>query len=233
MNMIWHEFDNNQEQATALAKAVADALTTLLVQQPHAVLAVSGGRSPIPFFDALSHCKLDWSRVRIMPVDERLVPTSHPDSNTALIRQHLMQHQAAAATWLPLVSDEANEAMLTNTDDAVNTAMQHFQQPDIVILGMGTDGHTASLFPQAPQLSDGIKPNYPHPLLHTSPQTAPHERITLTLPAILAAPYLFLSIQGKEKYTVLQQAIAAPSHTLPISLVLHAPEANCHVYYAH
>jgi 6-phosphogluconolactonase len=114
------------------------------------VLAVSGGKSPVPFFHALRSQPLDWSRVMITLVDERFVPADHPDSNAALVREHLLQDAAAAARFLPLVGDARDDVAELA---AANAAYQH---PTVAVLGMGEDGHTASLFPGATALADGL-----------------------------------------------------------------------------
>ncbi|WP_304334371.1 6-phosphogluconolactonase [Conchiformibius steedae] len=221
-----HTFTDARSTAIALAQAVADGLRDTLSRQPHATLAVSGGRSPIAFFQALNTQDLDWSRVNITLVDERIVPTTHNDSNTALVREYLLQNRAAAARWLPLIADGE---LAPTPAVALPFAQQHFVQPDVVVLGMGADGHTASLFPQAPQLSAALAPDAPA-LLHTSPVTAPHERLTLSLPAIERATAVFLAIGGAEKLAVYQQAAERARMDLPVSLILHSEKVRVDVY---
>ena len=217
--------------AQILADAVAQNLRDTLATQPRATLAVSGGKSPIAFFQALSQQDLDWARVNITLVDERIVPTHHADSNTGLVRQHLLQHRAAAAQWLPMIDDAASEGSLKTPADAVAFALRHYVQPDVLVLGMGGDGHTASIFPQAPQFADTVRPDYPQPLLHTSPITAPHERISMTLAAIVATPHVYLAIAGADKRRVYEAAAQAQTAQYPISYVLHSQKVNAHVIY--
>lgn len=219
------------DSAARLADAVANNLRETLTKQDRAVLAVSGGKSPIAFFQALNQADLDWSRVDVTLVDERIVPTAHADSNTALVHQNLLQNRAAAANWLPLIDNAVDEGSLKNTTQAVEFALTHFRQPDILILGMGGDGHTASIFPQAPQFDDAVRADYPQPLLHTSPITAPHERISMTLAAIERTPHIYLAIAGAEKRQVFDQAAQNKSQTFPISHVLHSKKAQTHVFY--
>ncbi|MDO5058623.1 MAG: 6-phosphogluconolactonase [Neisseria sp.] len=232
MSFDWTEFADAAAAAEGLAAAVAHNLRDTLAVKERAVLAVSGGRSPIAFFQALNQADLDWSRVDITLADERIVPVSHADSNTALVREYLLQNRAAAANWLPLIDDAADEGRLKNTADAVAFAVQHYRRPDVLVLGMGGDGHTASLFPQAPQFSDGISPDFAAPLLHTTPVTAPRERISMTLNEIIAVPHIYLAIGGAEKKAVFERAAEAQTAELPISFVLHSPKAVCNVYYA-
>ena len=192
------------------------------------MLAVSGGRSPIALFEAMAQQKLDWPNVTISLVDERLVPPLHADSNAALVRRHLLQH-AAAARFLPLVGEQTD---VSDPAAALAEAEAAFPTPDIAVLGMGADGHTASLFPQAPQLAESVSPECRSKLVHTSPVTAAHERISMSLNALAAVPQLLLSIQGADKRAVLEQASAMPSNERPISLLLHRANVHCQVYYA-
>lgn len=231
MTAIFHTFPDAAAAAQALAERVADDLRTRLATQERATLAVSGGRSPIAFFNALNQIDLAWERINISLVDERIVPFNHADSNSALVRRHLLQNRAAAARWLPVVDEQADAAALGDTAAALAFALQHHQAPDVVVLGMGSDGHTASLFPEAPQLADGLNPDYPHALLHTSPQTAPHERLSMTLAAIENAPHIYLAIGGSEKHDVYRQAAAERSTQYPISFIIHSQKADCHVIY--
>mgnify|MGYP003591255149 CR=1 FL=1 len=230
MSIQWHIQPDGVVGAEALADAVAAALQQVLAQKGSAVLAVSGGRSPIAFFKALSQKTLDWDKISVTLVDERLVPVNHADSNTGLVREYLLQNRAQAAKWLPLVGDDADEAALADTAQTVVEALQHFRQPDVLVLGMGGDGHTASLFPQAPQLAQGLD-SHAGLLLHTTPVTAPYERISMTLAAIENTAHVFLAIAGTEKKAVLQQAQAAVNQTYPISYVIHSEKVATHVFY--
>ncbi len=228
---IFTQTQNASQSAEQLAQAVAQNLRDTLAQQDRATLAVSGGKSPIAFFQALNQMDLDWARVNLTLVDERLVPTQHADSNTGLVRQYLLQNQAAVATWLPVVSDDATEDSLRNTAAAVEFALQHYVQPDVLVLGMGGDGHTASIFPQAPQFADAVRADYPKALLHTTPVTAPHERVSMTLAAIESTPHVYLSIAGAEKLAVYRQAEQAVTQQFPISYVLNSDKVNANVFY--
>lgn len=222
---------NAPQSAEQLAQAVAQSLRDTLAKQDRATLAVSGGKSPIAFFQALNQLDLDWTRVNITLVDERLVPTNHADSNTGLVRQYLLQNQAEKATWLPVVSDDATGESLKDTASAVAFALQHYVQPDVLVLGMGGDGHTASIFPQAPQFADAVRADYPQPLLHTTPVTAPHERVSMTLDAIERTAHVYLAIAGAEKLAVYRQAEQGITQQFPISYVLHSQKVNANVFY--
>lgn len=231
MTAQFTQTESPAQSAQVLADAVAQNLRDTLATQPRATLAVSGGKSPIAFFQALSQQDLDWARVNITLVDERIVPTAHVDSNTGLVRQHLLQNRAAAAQWLPLIDDAASEGSLKNPAAAVEFALRHYVQPDVLVLGMGGDGHTASIFPQAPQFADAVRADYPQPLPHTTPITAPYERISMTLAAIVATPHVYLAIAGADKRRVYEAAAQAQRAQYPISYVLHSQKVNAHVFY--
>lgn len=228
-SVIWHTFPAPAAQAAALAAAVAGCLHHCLQAQGRAVLAVSGGRSPVAFFEALAQEQLDWPNVTLTLVDERLVPPGHADSNAALVRRHLLRHAAAAARFLPLVGGQTD---VSDPAAALAAAEADFPTPDIAVLGMGADGHTASLFPQAPQLAAAVSPECRSKLVHTSPVSAAHERIGMSLNALAAVPQLFLSIRGADKRAVLEQAAASPAPERPVSLLLRRPGVRCQVYYA-
>lgn len=219
-------FSSAQESAQALAKAIANDIHTLLRQQTHLHLALSGGKSPILFFQTLNQYALDWSRVHISLVDERLVPTQHPDSNTRLLRQHFFQNRAKDASFIPLINDNCDESCLNNTQKIQQFAQQHFCLPDIVVLGMGEDGHTASLFPNLPELFETQ-----HHLVITAPQNALHRRISMTFPAIQHAKKIYLAILGSKKYAVYQNALLHTTPQLPISFLLNHHQTHLMVFH--
>jgi 6-phosphogluconolactonase len=147
--------EQRSDLAVLLANAVALALKDALVFRDRAFLVVSGGKSPVPFFEALGDQDLDWSRVDITLADERWVDESHADSNAALVRQHLLGGKAGAANWLPYVDASLNpERGLPAATRVLGRAAWPI---DVLVLGMGTDGHTASLFPASTGLADACR----------------------------------------------------------------------------
>jgi 6-phosphogluconolactonase len=204
------------DQAEALAISIGHALDLAIRVNGWAVLAVSGSRSPIPMFERLRYRPVRWEAVTVTLVDERVVPPDDPDSNGGLVRAHLLREAAGSAAFVPLIADAAEVA---DPERAVARLNQAYRQPDVIVLGMGEDGHTGSLFPDAPELQTALsdpKPGY----LVTHPASAPHVRVTLNMAAILAAERTFLAIAGEVKGKVLDRAKQGPTPALPVSIVL-------------
>ncbi|MEA3118361.1 MAG: 6-phosphogluconolactonase [Paraburkholderia sp.] len=210
-----HAFDDPRAQAGALARAVGDALNASLAASgaalsaaSRATLAVSGGTSPRAFLQALGGEPVDWRRVDVTLVDDRWVPETDPASNARLVRETLLgdaSRPVQSARFLPLVDVsspfEENVAAL-NADPA--RAL-----PDVAVLGMGEDGHTASLFADAPEWSHAIDPAAER-FVAVRPGTAPHARVSLSLAALTRIPRLFLQIAGPRKLDVLKAATRVP-----------------------
>ncbi|MGE0072587.1 MAG: 6-phosphogluconolactonase [Thiomonas sp.] len=214
-----HVCASAQEQIDRLCDAVCAALRTDLAADGRALLVVSGGRSPQALFDALATAPLDWSRVTVTLADERVVPADHPDSNAALVRGHLLRAAAAQARFIPLVDDAADPQSCAARATARWRTLA--QPPSVVVLGMGEDGHTASLFPGAAELPAALDPACPSAYVHITPPAAPHRRISLSLAAILQARRLLLSIAGQTKRAVFEQAsVPPPRAQWPISFLI-------------
>jgi len=238
-----HHLPTDAALVQALAQDIAQRLSQAIAQRGHALLCVSGGKSPIPLFKALASQALDWARVSITLVDERCVPVGHPDSNTALVQQHLLQGPAAAARfigWIP--ADHSTVAAPATWADraptlqawanAVDAALRPLWPADVVVLGMGMDGHTASLFSQAQGLAQAIAPDSRSLCTAVRPPHAPHDRLTLSLNALHAARHVALPLQGAAKRQVYELARAGASTNRPVSLVLHGTANNVAVWIA-
>ena len=229
-----HACNSAAELAWQLADTIAQSLHLAINLRGHAVLAVSGGKSPIALFAALRVLPLEWKRVTVLLVDERCVPHDHADSNTALVRTHLLQGPAAAASFVPFFDTlpaTLDDAALEALADQANTRLAAQPWPlDVAVLGMGEDGHTASLFPGAAGLAKALHGS--GPVAWTRPLNAPHARLTLTLPALLATRELVLPLLGPAKLRVYQQARLSEDDELPISLVLHQHQTPVRVWLA-
>lgn len=228
--MQFLKFSTIDQQAEQLALALSHNLKQLIAQQGRATLALSGGLSPLKFFEKLSHAQLAWNKVTITLVDERLVPTDHSASNAKLVREHFLLSQAQEAFFIDLTSNA------TTSLDAVNNANLTIPPIDIAVLGMGEDGHIASLFPYDPELHATIDPQLtpeltPERYVITTPTTANYQRISLSLAAILEIPRLFLNLNGTAKLATLELAKQQCDFKYPISLIL-AKRQDLQVYWS-
>ena len=222
----------------AMAAHIADALCAAIAARGQASLAVSGGKSPIPVFEALREQDLDWSKVTVVLVDERIVPRDHEASNTALVARHLLQGKAAAARFLPFfreLAPQPNAEVLDALVEDAETRIATLPWPlDVAVLGMGEDAHTASLFPGAPGYVRAIATDarLAWVVPEQAPVPAPHARISFTLSALLASRELLLSIAGESKLVVYRQASLSRDEALPISLFLHQDRTPLSVWIA-
>ncbi len=229
--MEFRRFSDRQTLANTLAEHIGLALQESITQQGRASLVVSGGSTPLPLFQQLSTLHLPWQQVIITLADERWVEPSSPGSNESLVRQHLLQHQATDATFFAL----KNSAKTAETGEiACERGLHNIPRPfTTVVLGMGNDGHTASLFPNTAQLSQAIDMSCNKLCAAIKSQTAPHERMTLTLPTILDAQEIILHITGVDKKAVLDQALAnGPPEAMPIRFILRQQVVPVKVYWA-
>lgn len=220
----------------AIASHIADALRAAIAARGRASLAVSGGKSPIPMFEALREQDLDWSKVTVVLVDERVVPRDHAASNTALVAQHLLQGPAAQARFLPFFRELATVFNAEVLDALVRDATDRIADLpwplDVAVLGMGEDAHTASLFPGAPGYARAIATDerLAWVVPEQAPIPAPHARLSFTLHALLQARELVLSIAGDTKLAVYRRAVEKADPALPISLVLNQQQTPVSVW---
>lgn len=214
-----HEFANTTDLNIAFAQRITSILQKGIQDTGRASLLVSGGRTPMPLFQLLSEQSLDWSKVDVSLVDERWVSETDDASNTKMVKANLLQNNAAQANFVGLVTDAENaqDAVSACTDNLSN-----IKQPfDVLILGMGEDGHTASLFPCSEQIKAGLDRSSNARYIAVQPTTAPHQRMSLTLDAILTSQNIFLHLTGVGKQTVLDQALAGDDPLeMPIRAVL-------------
>jgi len=219
--VLAHEHADAQALADALARQVAEALRRAVASRGQATLVVSGGRSPIAFFEALARMQLPWAQVRVSLADERWVPVNHAASNEALVRRHLLRGPAAEARFLSLYQVAGN---LQQAAELADTACAELAPIDVLVLGMGDDGHTASLFPGSPNLAEALRPACERRVLPMQAPSEPSQRLTLTLPVLVSARLPLLAIQGQAKLATLGEALAPGDvASLPIRAFLHSP----------
>jgi 6-phosphogluconolactonase len=201
-------FADPAELADAAAEAIAATLEGALDSRHRAALVATGGRSPGPVYDRLSQAPLDWAHVAVTLSDERQVDADSPNSNGRLLRERLFVGPAAAAQFLPLT-------------DYAEGVLKKLTPFDAVMLGMGEDGHIASLIPGSPVMAQAMDPEG-QALTAESPQgfgSPPVARITLTLSALLQSRAIFLLIAGEAKRQVIARALAGAD--LPVRAILN------------
>jgi 6-phosphogluconolactonase len=213
------EFANGEELAQGLADWTAERLREAIAARGVALLIVSGGKSPARFFDRLSNLDLEWSRVAITLADERRVADDSPRSNARLVRERLLQNRARAASFTPLADVRLPEDQELA---AASARLANLPTPaDVVILGMGDDGHTASWFPGAEGLAEAMDPGARQLVAPIVAPDAPEPRLTLTGRVILRAKAIALEIQGRGKLATFSAALEpGPEQAMPIRAVL-------------
>ena len=200
--MQFTAFDTSDELARWLAREVAARLSAAIGSRGRALLAVSGGSTPVRFFRALSSAEIDWHKVWVTLADERFVPPNSTRSNQRLVTVELLQGRAAKAHFIPLFSDGGIDAAARDAEEALKAQLPI----DVLVLGMGKDGHTASLFPGAEGLAEASRAEGKRQILPIVADAAGEPRLTLTLAAIAASHTQFLHLEGQEKRAVFEQA---------------------------
>lgn len=229
-------FENRQDMVAALEAECVAALTQAIEDRGEATFMVSGGSTPEPLYKSLSNVDLDWESVYIALVDERWVDFEHDKSNEAFTVKHLIQNKAAVANLIGMKNTAATaQEGLADCEAAYQQLAQPF---DITILGMGNDGHTASLFPHANSLEAALNPDSSELcaaiVAHQSEVTgAITERMTLSLAGLLRSRTLVLLITGDEKLAVLRKAQAGTDVAeMPIRAILQQDRVPVVVYWA-
>lgn len=225
-----HRFPDAAALANVLAEQIRVDLHEAIQTRGAAGLVVSGGRTPTRLFAQLRGQALDWSKVWVTLADERWVDVSSEASNEQLVRRHLLVERASEAHFIPLKNP-------AETPDAgaewATRALSRMPHPyDVVVLGMGDDGHTASLFPGSLALSRALDLATPPGCVAIHALTAPHARMTLNLSALLASRRIVLHIEGETKWHVYQRARAAGSPLeIPVRAVLQQKEVPVDVFW--
>lgn len=230
MPIQFHAHRDEAEWAAAIATILADVLRETLQQSGRARIVLSGGKTPEPVYRALSHAELDWSHVDVALVDERWLRPGDPDSNAHLVHDTLLQDRAAAAHFESLVRDGHT------LDASVRLANEYAKHaPGIVVLGMGDDGHTASLFPRARHLERVLKVRTDYVAIDATgcPGAGAWPiRISLTPAGLAKAPHRLLLIRGDHKRRVLDRAVDGDDpRELPVRIAFTTPGATLQTHW--
>ncbi len=216
------EYPDREILAIDVAKRLADDLETHLLHHDTASLAVAGGTTPGPIFDDLCAASINWDRVHIMASDERWVPSDSERSNARLIRARLMAGPASTARFLPFyVPDRAPEEVLADVEAMIAPELPL----SVLLLGMGEDMHTASLFPGVAGLAEALQPSA-SPLAVLRPDSQPEARVSLSAPVLNGALCKHLVIFGEGKRQALERALSLPPEEAPINAVLSGAEVH-------
>lgn len=202
-----------EEAALAAAEAIADWLAAGLAESERAVFVGTGGSTPGPVYDLLSTLPIPWEQVSVTLSDERWVPPTSPESNERQLRERLMAGEAATARFVPLWSDAPTAE---DAAEAAELAVEDLFPADVVLLGMGEDGHIASLFPGSPVLEEGLDP-LGGSLVIAVPVGAPAptiERLSLTVYALRQAFLILVLIRGEAKRRIIEDRDDLPIHAL-------------------
>jgi 6-phosphogluconolactonase len=212
-----HLFIDGALAAADMARRIEVILSDAIAARGGASIALSGGRSPRPALEALSQAPIEWEKATVALVDERWVAPDHADSNERLVRETLIKGAAAKARFVGMKNGAANPQAGQAECEAAYGALPW--PLDIVLLGMGEDGHTASLFPEATELAEGLSTGAL--TVAVTPPAAPHQRMSMSAAAILNSRHIFLQIGGAAKKAVYDRALeGGPVEELPIRLAL-------------
>ena len=226
-----NEFKHREALDNALADDVAALLSKAINEKGKASLAVSGGSTPKGFFKVLSQKDLAWNKVTITLADERWVDINSDDSNTRLVHENLLQNKAKVAKFFHLKQgDVLSTDMLADLNLAAKSSLLPL---DVLILGMGEDGHTASLFPCSNEIKQGLSLDNDDALLAVQPKTAPHLRISFTFSTLSKSHHIFLHVCGENKKQVLSKAWSDNDiFTMPIRAFFQQNDIQTQIYWA-
>ena len=219
---------NSESLASDLSLSIGEILIEAIRKRGRASMAVSGGSTPISLFKNFSLLSIDWTKVDLTLVDDRWVSSKSDYSNELLVRTHLIKNKAAKVNFIPLKNDSktAKEGQKISEEILRNITLPF----DVIVLGMGNDGHTASLFSCSEEFSDAMDLNNLNKLISISPKTASYERISLTAKVIIESKNIFLHLNGSNKLHTLESAMELrDSSKMPIYAFL---EKGLNIYWS-
>lgn len=229
-NVAEHRYDNRQQLLADLLEHVTGILGDAVEAKGKASMLLSGGTTPGALYEQMSEVDLPWDKIWFGPTDERWVDPAHEASNEKLVRETLRKNKAASTNYVGHKSDFPDPASgLAATMDQIKALPEPY---DIVLLGMGTDGHVASLFPcsaDTPAALDPANENSCHPINRGGDEVP---RMTMTLNQLLKADRIFLFFYGDEKAGVFAEALKEKTGGLPVSHILHQDKVPVTLYWA-
>ena len=237
-NYIFHQGADAQSLAEHLAGEVSIQIANAIQDKGSAVVALSGGSTPKPLFEELSKHDIDWSKVVITLVDERWVSDVHELSNAAFMKKHLLSKLPSSVRFVPLYQqadsiDQSLGFVVAHYLQATRSCVDAPRAFDVVILGMGGDGHTASFFPDADNIEELVNIDSHDALLTCHSPSTQVERVTWSLPILLNTQFLALHFTGEDKKAVFEEACKDDDATqLPVRSVLFQDRIPLNVYYA-
>jgi 6-phosphogluconolactonase len=230
-NINFHSFERKEALVEVLSKNITKNLQEAIEKRGSATLVVSGGSTPKPLFEKLRKIDIEWEKVTVGLCDERWVKSDHEDSNELFVKTYLLQEKAKKAKFIGLFLDGKSAQQ---AESECSTVVKEKILPiDVLILGMGSDAHTASLFPNHPKLEEGFDLENEKYCISIKPEFAPHMRMSLTCSAILSAKYLYLHFEGEKKLSIYKKALKTDDiYSMPIGSILHQDKKDLEVYYA-
>lgn len=228
-NIKFFKFENSNELVLELADNIAHNLQKEINEKGKASLLVSGGSTPKALFERLSTLEIDWRKVKISLVDERWVSPYDKDSNERLVRESLLINKASKANFISYFVDK--KTVFESVDECETILKNELLPFCVVILGMGSDAHTASIFPN--NIACGEAFSTKKLCFACTPQTAKHDRMSLSLSAIMSAKNIYLHFEGEEKQQIFEKALEGDnSREMPIRAILNQTTKQIEVYTA-
>lgn len=231
MSNLFKEFSSNIELAKNLANDISLKLQKSIDEKGKATLLLSGGNTPKLFLQELSKIDIDWEKVTVGLVDERWIESSLEDSNAYLLKENLFINNAKKANFVGLFIAQVNAKLAEKICSKVYE--KEFKEITVLVLGMGNDAHTASLFPNNERLEEAFDLENKNFCININPTTAPYSRMSLTLSAILSAKNIVLHIEGEKKLEVYNDVLKSDDfYKYPINSVLKQEQKNIEVYFS-
>ncbi len=221
------KFESREAASVAAAARIAGLIGAQLERDEQATFVVSGGTTPAQCFNYLSGCTLEWHRVQVALSDERWVQSDHEDSNERLVRQTLIKDEASSVSMLSIYQDDLT------VDERCDALQSQFPKAGFAcsMVGMGADGHFASLFPDGDSLDAGLNTHNRRFYIPIRTAGSPHPRVSMTLGALLRSDEILLLFFGEEKLAVYEKA-GAGDKTYPIAALLEQLDIPVTLYWA-